>query len=529
MPLDPQRQSKAGLILLVIVLALGFQGTRGIWSPDEGYHTVIARTMLESGEWFVPHVANQTWLDKPPLTHWGIAAGMWLLGNNEWGARLSHAVWYALTTLLVFILGRALWDDRSGHLAAVLYATMLLPFVAANVATPDTPLTFWTTAALVAFWFARDRSNPRAEWWKVLLGFVLALGIWTKGPAALIPGGAMLVFLVATGALRSFFLSWGLVVGGLSFLTLGLSWYALVGASVPGALAYLWDNHVVGRLVSASYQRNPGLAGAFGVYLPALLGGTLPASAAIWLAAKRSWRGVFRVGFWRRLRNDSAALLLVCWVVAPTLVLVAASSKLPLYVLPVFPAVALLCARLARSNEEGEVPPVTWLGLSPRLTWSLGLWVVALLALRLAGGTVDSHRDMRRLAADLQGILPSAPYEIVCVDERCEGLAFYLPGAVERVSTSDRPYPVFGGTEPLSEELAELPAASYNHVILYTAKRAVSVEQLAQRYDGTCSERPFLLRGGFRAIVCRAAGGLGDAIEPEPHQLGRPPDLTSGE
>jgi 4-amino-4-deoxy-L-arabinose transferase len=526
MHFESQRWRRAGLVLILLVLALGFQGTRGIWSPDEGYHAVIARTMLETGNWLVPHVVGQVWLDKPPLSHWGIAAGMWLLGVNEWGARVSHALWYVLTTLLVLVLGRSFWDERSGRLAAIFYATMLLPFVAANIVTPDTPLTFWTTAALVAFWFARDRSNPHAEWWKVALGIVLALGVWTKGPAALIPGGAMLAFLAATGALRSFFLSWGLVAGGAGFLTLGLSWYAYVGAGVPGALAYLWDNHVVGRLVSESYQRDPGLAGAFEAYLPVLLAGTLPAGVTFWLAAGRGWRRVFRVDFWRRLRHEPADLLLVCWVVVPSLVLAAASSKLPLYILPVFPAFALLFARLSRREAEARGVVVSWLGLPARWSVPLGVWVVALLALKLAGGVVDHQRDMRPLAAELDDVLPPPPFEIVCVDQRCEGLAFYLGGAVERVTTSAHPYPVFGGTEPVTEELAELPGASYHHVILFSAKRAGLLEELSRPYDGLCTDQPIVLSSSCRAIICRAARDPAAVIEPEPHQLGQPPGHT---
>jgi 4-amino-4-deoxy-L-arabinose transferase len=460
------------------------------------------------------------YLDKPPLSHWGIAAGMWLLGLNEWGARLSHAVWYVLTALLIAVLGRWFWDERDGRLAAIFYTTMLLPFAAANVITPDTPLTLWTTASLTAFWFARDRSNPHAELWKIVLGVVLALGMWTKGPAALIPGGAMVVFLVATGALRSFFLSWGIVAGGACFIALGFSWYAFVGVEVPGALAYLWDNHVVGRLVSDSYQRNPGLEGVVQIYLPALFAGSLPASAVLWLAARRGWRAVIRADFWKRLQDHPPDLLLVCWVVVSCLVLAAASSRLTLYVLPVFPALALLFARIARREAEARGIAISWLGLPGRWSLPLGVWIVALMALKLAGGLVDDRRDMRRLAAEMSDILPPPPHEIVCVDERCEGLVFYLGGAVERVTTSARPYPVFGGTEHVSEELAELPDATYHHVILFSAKRTGLVEELVKTYDGLCEDQPIVLSSGYRAIVCWPARKPTAAVEPEPHQLG---------
>jgi hypothetical protein len=232
--------------------------------------------------------------------------------------------------------------------------------------------------------------------------------------------------------------------------------------------------------------------------------------------------------FWRRLRDDPANLLLVCWVVVPCVVLAAASSKLALYVLPVFPALALLCARLLRSETEARGGPVSWLGLPVRWSWPLGMWVAALLALKLAGGVVDTRRDMRQLAAHLREVVPTSPYEVVCVDLRCEGLVFYLQGVVERVTTSSAPYPVFGGTEPLTEELDELPGASYHHVLVYEAKRDDVLDELTAQYSGLCSDKPVPLPHDRRAIVCRAAREPGAAIAPEPHQLGRPREDAEG-
>jgi 4-amino-4-deoxy-L-arabinose transferase-like glycosyltransferase len=511
------------LLLLLLGMALGFQGTRGIWSPDEGYHAVIARTMLESGGWLIPHVGYQVWLDKPPLSHWGMVAGMRLLGTNQWGVRLSHALWYVLTTLLVFALGRDFWNARSGRLAAVLYATMLIPFAAANVLTPDTPLTFWTTAAMACFWFARDRSRPGAGWWKLLLGVTLGLGVWTKGPAALIPGAAMLAFLVISRSVRSFFVSWRPVVGGVLFLTIASSWYVYVGVVLPGSLEYLWDNHVVGRLVSASYGRHPGLSGVLHVYLPVLLGGALPASA-VWIpAVKRRWRVLLRRCFWQRLRNDPGDLMIACWIVVPCLVLAAASSKLPLYLLPVFPALALLTARLLRSETEARGGTVGFIGLPAGWSWPLGLWVCTLMAMKLVGGLVDDHRDMGLLARQLREIVPPSAYEIVCVHLRCEGVVFYLGNAVERVALNSRPYPVYGGTEPLSEEVRELPQAAYHHVLVYDASRESAVRSVLSQYSAWCSQEAAPLGHDRRAIVCTAAQDVVREIVPEPHQLGRAP------
>ena len=129
----PSKGRMALLSLLVLVLAFSFQGTRGIWEPDEGYYLGIARDMVETGDWVVPQMNLRPFLDKPPMVYWGSGFSMKLFGFNEWAARLPHAIWFVLTTLFVGLLGRALWDSRTGYLASLFYATSPIPLVAANV------------------------------------------------------------------------------------------------------------------------------------------------------------------------------------------------------------------------------------------------------------------------------------------------------------------------------------------------------------------------------------------------------------
>src|SRR5262245_53036389 len=107
------------LVLLLGVLAFGFQGSRSIWEPDEGFYVNVSLGMLSSGEWIVPKLNHEPFLDKPPLLYWGSALGMRLLGKNEWGARVPHAFWFCGTALLVALLGRDLLGKGQGRLAAL--------------------------------------------------------------------------------------------------------------------------------------------------------------------------------------------------------------------------------------------------------------------------------------------------------------------------------------------------------------------------------------------------------------------------
>ena len=89
------------LLALLLLLAFTFQGTRGIWEPDEGRYTSGGINMLRSGDWLVPTIdAEHPHLTKPPMTYWALAASFGALGANEWAARLPAALAFVGTGLL---------------------------------------------------------------------------------------------------------------------------------------------------------------------------------------------------------------------------------------------------------------------------------------------------------------------------------------------------------------------------------------------------------------------------------------------
>ncbi|HJU38431.1 MAG TPA: glycosyltransferase family 39 protein, partial [Tahibacter sp.] len=131
---------RLALVLVALVLAFGFLGTRGIWDPDEGRYTNVALNMLSSGDWLNP-MRNEDvghWT-KPPATYWLVAASVGAFGRNPWAARLPMALAYLACVWLVWRTARRL-APGSETTAATVYATMLLPFAAAQLITTDYPL-----------------------------------------------------------------------------------------------------------------------------------------------------------------------------------------------------------------------------------------------------------------------------------------------------------------------------------------------------------------------------------------------------
>ena len=476
-------------ITALFVLAFAFQGSRGIYSPDEGFYVSIAQSMVDTGDYLTPRLQYEPWLDKPPLSLWGSAAGLWLLGHNEWGARLFHAICYILTVWLVFLLGQSMYSKREGLLAGVIYATMFFPFIASNIVTPDTPLALWTTASFYCFWKSVEPDARHVGFWKLFLCAAFGLGFLTKGPAALIPAGVMFFYLVIQGRTLRWYLTWWAIPGFILFCALGLSWYAYIAFEFPGALAYFWDNQVFGRTVSAKYDRNTELYEIF-IYLPVILGGTLPWSLAWWPALWRNRKDIFDRVRWRKRLSIPANLLLTLWIAIFILVLCLASSRLPLYALPIFPAFAITASRLRLFQSSNNAWSGNQLHFSPRGVGYLTLWFIFLIGFKwYVAYCVPSERDMRALYTLMQSHLPNETYEIVAVKDHLEGLGFYDRSLVERVTTKERPYPFFILPEHVTEEIQEMQSSNYAHVfILDKERRAETLRTLFNTADITYQE-----------------------------------------
>ncbi len=88
-----------------------------------------AREMVETGKYLVPTLDYQPHWTKPPLAYWGIAAGIMLFGQNEWGVRFSNSLSFFITIIITMILGSLLWEYRVGLIAGLIYLSSLFRFL----------------------------------------------------------------------------------------------------------------------------------------------------------------------------------------------------------------------------------------------------------------------------------------------------------------------------------------------------------------------------------------------------------------
>ena len=171
------------IIALVIILAFAFQGSRGLWEPDEGRYVRCAYEMLKAGDWLTPRLNGNPHFTKPPLTYWLIASGFSLFGMNEWGARFFHAVAFVLTALMAGYLATRMWDQKHGLLSALAYSTMVFTYSAANIATTDMFLTLFVTGAMLSCWMSlssTQTSSLQKTIWGLLVWLFLGRGCLRK-------------------------------------------------------------------------------------------------------------------------------------------------------------------------------------------------------------------------------------------------------------------------------------------------------------------------------------------------------------
>jgi len=464
------RRPPWALVALLVLMAFAFQGTRGIYEPDEGRYSATAINMLKSGDWLVPTVDGEhPHLTKPPVTYWALAASMGTFGRNEWAARLPGALAFVGTGLFVFGLGRRLCPAKP-WLPAVIWSLSLAPLVGGNIISTDALLTLFETAAMFAFVEAWLRDGPDRRRWVLGMWLCWGLAFMTKGPPGLLPLAAMVAFLAAhdRARLRGLFPPLGLLLFGVVAFT----WFAIIVRQQPDRIGYFLGSEVYDRVFTARHDRNAEWYGGFKVYLPVLLVGALP----WWILAIAAAGGPRAA--WARLRSSLTerrpeVLLLTYWLLLPLAVFFLSRSRLELYVLPLFVPMALLMSR----------PLTGWPWMTPRrLATIASLTAVALLALKGTAAYVTTDRDARQMAAQIRDTLDLHDVdEIAFYDMRAFfGLTMYLDVRAESVRVGGPGRPHTRQLATADELCAELDEQEHN---LFAMKRA-RAQQFAAAVSG---------------------------------------------
>ncbi len=334
--------------------------------PDEPRYAQIAREMYERGDWITPQLWHLNWFEKPALTYWLTALGFKFLGRSEFAARFPTAIFSSFGIFLLLYFGRRISSYRFGYLAAVSLVSSGIWIGFSRAATFDLPLAVAMEIALVFFylWF-QDRKNR--DWYICCFG--VGLAVLAKGLIGiLLPAIIIGAFLLLTAELFSILKNPKLFgLGCLIFLVTISTWYApMLLIHGRAFIDEFFIQHHFQRFLTNKYKHPQ----PFYFFPMVALLGCLPWTPYLLRSLFSSFKD------WRELlqyRSQPLVLFLWLWIGTVIGFFSISSSKLTGYILPVFPAIAILIGH--QFNEWWESPP--------RSAWR---WIItALCALMMIG------------------------------------------------------------------------------------------------------------------------------------------------
>lgn len=325
------------VFLLVYLLPLGI---RPLFIPDETRYAEIAREMIARGDWVVPHLNGLDYFEKPILGYWVHALAQLLFGSTRFAVRFPSAMAAGLSAALLLLFcripARSAKGPTLGSLAALVFLSTLAVAGIGTFAVLDTLLTLFLTLTLVAFFLATeaDRSSRRETLWLLVAGIGCGLAFLTKGFLALaVPVLVIVPYLLWQGRWRDLpRMAW---LPLLTAFLVSLPWSLLVHQRAPDFWNFFFWNEHVKRFFSGQAQHAQPVW-----YFVALL----PLMALPWSFLLGSfWQGARSTAI-SAPRELAVVRFALCWLILPLLFFSASSGKIATYLLPCFPAIAVLSA-----------------------------------------------------------------------------------------------------------------------------------------------------------------------------------------
>ncbi len=378
------------IILLGVATVVYFfnLGETQLWDRDEPRNAGCAAEMLAQGQWVVPIFNDELRHQKPVLLYWLIMSAYSMFGVNEFAARFWSAALATGTTLATYTLARRLLGSKIALYAAIALSTSLMFDVAARAATPDSVLIFCGTMALMIYvigTFARQNGElrlvrvgawfPASQWYVVGIYLMLGLGVLAKGPVGfLLPMAMMGLFMLiqtlprldndssmrGRGPVLGFLVKclrifhpahflktlWAMrpLTGAFLVLAIALPWYIMVDQRTGGDFTRMF---FLGEHFGRATESLENHSGGIWFYPVAILIGFFPWSV-FW--------GPVAIGLLKNGRSTQdrprnkisgarvSACLMLCWVGVQVVAFTIAQTKLPSYVTPCYPALAVLTA-----------------------------------------------------------------------------------------------------------------------------------------------------------------------------------------
>ena len=357
------------LLLAVTIIWFGNLEYRKLIRPDEGRYAEIPREMVVSGDWTTPRLNDLKYFEKPPLQYWATAVAYEVFGEHQWTSR----IWAALTgfagILLAWFAGTRLFGRTAGIYAALLLGSSMLYAMMAHINTLDMGVTFFITLGIFSLLFAQkeEHATQRRNW--MLLAWAgLALAVLSKGLMGLIlPGTALFLYSVFNRDITVWKrMHW--FSGLLLFLLITVPWFVLVIKANPE----FFDRFFIYEHYTRFTTKVHGRYQPWYYFVPILLLGMLPWTVLMFDTLLRTWRSSVQ-----QVKAFSPERFLLVWAVFVYLFFSVSDSKLPSYLLPMFPALALL---MGKQLAEMSARRLFWLTVPVLVVVAILLGIVPFAA-----------------------------------------------------------------------------------------------------------------------------------------------------
>jgi 4-amino-4-deoxy-L-arabinose transferase-like glycosyltransferase len=353
---------RIGWVILILatlyVCYFSHLGDIGFVGPDEPRYAWIARDMAETGDWVTPRLYGKPWFEKPPLYYWGAALSFKLFGVSEAAARLPSAACALLATLAIAWLARRLYGAETARWLMLLLPTTVGMIGFSHAAATDMPFSAMVTIAMVSAAVLLglvprpSMAPPRASGTSslssltsstslisFLFGLFLGLAVLAKGPAAIILcGGAIFFWALVTKRWRDAFRLFH-PAGVAGFCLTALPWYILCALRNPDFFHIFFIEHNFKRFLTPEFQHLQ----PFWFYAE-----IIPVAFLPWIGVL-IWTAIVGLKTVRARQLNASACFLLCWAGFCFAFFTISRSKLPGYILPAVPPIALLLSRAATS------------------------------------------------------------------------------------------------------------------------------------------------------------------------------------
>ncbi len=331
-----KRNFKYFILIAFAVLYFLQLGSYGLMNPDEGRYSEIPREMLENGDFLTLHLNYVSYFEKPPLHYWLTAVSFLIFGQNEFASRFIPALMGFLTILMTWFTARKFEGEDTANFSAIILGTSALFFAISRINITDMTLSFFLTLSLFSFYIFYKENRKR---WLYVFYAALAFATLAKGLIGIIlPAGVIFWFMVFKrdwSIMKRLFLSPAILL----FFLICVPPFYLVCKKNPDFFYFFFIQEHFLRYSTKMHDRYA----PFWFFIPIIIGGFFP------------WLGGLFVSYKNYFSKKDENIYLVLWVLIITLFFSASHSKLAPYIIPVYPALAILIAKnLIQLKDTGS-------------------------------------------------------------------------------------------------------------------------------------------------------------------------------